>query len=139
MASDRDRLDRFRREARAVAALNHPNIVTLYSVEEAEGRHFLTMELVEGTTLAARVPAGGMPARDLFDLALQIADALRAAHERGITHRDLKPANMWARFPIAEHQSQSKRHRGALLFAMKDQILRTWSGETLARASKSRS
>jgi tetratricopeptide (TPR) repeat protein len=94
MASDPDRLERFRREARAVAALNHPNIVTIYSVEEADGQHFLTMERVEGGTLEERVPREGLPAADFLALATQIADALRAAHARGVTHRDLKPGNI---------------------------------------------
>ena len=93
-AADRERLRRFRREARAVAAFNHPNIVTLYSVEEADGLHFLTMELVEGTTLDRRIGKRGMPLAELLDLAIPIADALAAAHRRGIVHRDLKPRNV---------------------------------------------
>ena len=93
-AIDPDRLSRFRREARAVAALNHPNIVIIHSVEEADGVPFLTMELVEGETLAARIPENGLPFSDVLDLSLQLADALSAAHELGIVHRDLKPANV---------------------------------------------
>ncbi|MEE9562194.1 MAG: protein kinase, partial [Thermoanaerobaculia bacterium] len=94
MASDPERLERFKREARAVAALNHPNIVTIYSVEEVEGVHFLTMELVEGKTLADLVPAKGLKLDRFFELAIPIADALSVAHEKGITHRDLKPGNI---------------------------------------------
>ena len=94
MASDPERLERFKREARAVAALNHPNIVTIYSVEEVEGVHFLTMELVEGKTLADLVPAKGLKLDRFFELATPIADALSVAHEKGITHRDLKPGNI---------------------------------------------
>ncbi len=93
-ASDPDRLHRFRREAQAVAALNHPNIVTLYGVEEANGVHFLTMELVEGRTLGDLIPRGGLPVRQLLEIAVPLADAVRAAHERGVVHRDLKPANV---------------------------------------------
>jgi Tol biopolymer transport system component len=93
-ASDPDRLHRFRREAQAVAALNHPNIVTLYGVEEADGVHFLTMELVEGRTLGELIPGGGLPLTKLLEIAVPLADAVRAAHERGIVHRDLKPANV---------------------------------------------
>ncbi len=93
-ASDPDRLHRFRREAQAVAALNHPNIVTLYGVEEADGVHFLTMELVEGRTLGELIPGGGLPLTKLLDIAVPLADAVRAAHERGVVHRDLKPANV---------------------------------------------
>ena len=93
---DRDpaRLDRFQREARAVAALNNPHIVTIFSVEEADGVHFLTMELVEGQSLAQLIPPGGMPAAQLVTIANALAEALAAAHAKGIVHRDLKPANV---------------------------------------------
>ena len=94
MSGDPARLARFEREAKTVAALNHPNIVTLYSVEEAGGVHFLTMELVEGQTLDRHVPAGGAGLARFFELAVPIADALADAHAQGITHRDLKPANV---------------------------------------------
>ena len=87
-------LERFQREARAVAALHHPNIVTIYSVEEADGLHFLTMELVEGKTLAELIPPEGMDFARLLDVAIQVADALGAAHESGIVHRDIKPRNL---------------------------------------------
>src|SRR5580704_17888613 len=94
MARDPQRLMRFRREARAVAALNHPHIVTIFSVEEAEGVHFLTMELVEGQPLDRLIPEGGLPAGRIVDIATALAAALAAAHEKGIVHRDLKPANV---------------------------------------------
>jgi serine/threonine protein kinase len=94
MATDPERLKRFRREARAVAALNHPHIVTIHSVEEAEGRHFLTMELVEGVALSELIPREGLPLDKFFELAISLADAVAAAHEKGIVHRDLKPANI---------------------------------------------
>jgi TolB-like protein/Flp pilus assembly protein TadD len=94
LAGDAERLRRFQREARAVAALNHPNIVTIHSVEEAEGIHFLTMELVQGKTLDDLIPPGGMALPAFFDLAVPLAEALDAAHEKGIVHRDLKPANV---------------------------------------------
>ena len=94
MAADPDRLERFRREARAVAALNHPHIVTIHSVEEADGVHFLTMELVEGRSLERLVPDGGLPLDRILAIAVPLADALAYAHERGIVHRDLKPANV---------------------------------------------
>jgi serine/threonine protein kinase len=124
MAADRDRLERFRREATIVAALNHPNIVTIYSVEEAETSnddlerpdpvqagegepsssyapeplspkvHFLTMELVDGESLDALLPSGGFALERFFELATPIADALATAHSSGIVHRDLKPANV---------------------------------------------
>jgi eukaryotic-like serine/threonine-protein kinase len=94
MADDPDRLARFRREARAVATLNHPHIVTIFSVEEADGIHFLTMELVEGQTLDRLTPAGGLPIDRIIEIASALSDALAAAHEKGIVHRDLKPANV---------------------------------------------
>jgi TolB-like protein len=94
LARDPERLVRFQREARAVAALNHIHIVTLYSVEEAEGVHFLTLELVEGPSLAQVVEGGGIPATRLLTLAAALADALAAAHDKGIVHRDLKPSNV---------------------------------------------
>ncbi|NNE07918.1 MAG: protein kinase [Gemmatimonadetes bacterium] len=94
LARDAERRHRFEREARAVAALNHPNIVTLYSIEEAEGVHFLTMEHVEGQTLSSSIVPGGMELADFFRIAIPLADALSAAHAKGIAHRDLKPANV---------------------------------------------
>ncbi|HEV2349498.1 MAG TPA: protein kinase [Terriglobia bacterium] len=94
MARDPERLARFQREAKALAALNHPHIVTIFSVEEANDVHFLTMELVEGQSLDRRIPAGGLPLGRLSKIATALAEALAAAHEKGIVHRDLKPANV---------------------------------------------
>ena len=94
MASSPERLERFQREARAVAALNHPHIVTIYSVEESGGVHFLTMELVEGRPLDLVIAEGTLPVVRLVEIATALADALGAAHEKGIIHRDLKPANV---------------------------------------------
>jgi len=94
MAADPERLQRFQREARAVAALNHPNVVTIYSVEEADGVHFLTMELVEGSTLAELIPKGGLPLERVLMLAGPLIEAVAVAHEHGIIHRDVKPANI---------------------------------------------
>jgi Tol biopolymer transport system component len=93
-ASDPDRRARFEREARAIAALNHPGIVTIHSVEEDQGVLFITMELVDGQTLAQIIPTTGMPLNDLLKVAIPLADAVGTAHQRGITHRDLKPANV---------------------------------------------
>ena len=94
MSDDPRRLERFRREAKAVAALNHPNIVTIHSIESEGGTHFLAMELVEGQSLDHVLPPGGMPLAKVFDIAIPLADAMATAHERGIVHRDLKPANV---------------------------------------------
>ena len=94
MAADPDRLERFQREAETVAGLSHPHIVTVYSVEEAEGVRFLTMELVEGQGLDQLVPAEGLDLAKVFEIGIAVADALGAAHAKGIIHRDLKPANV---------------------------------------------
>jgi len=94
MAQDAERLGRFRREAKALAQLDHPNIVTIYSVEECEGVHFLTMQLVEGQPLDRLICPGGLPMEQVIGIAEALADALAAAHEKGIVHRDLKPANV---------------------------------------------
>ncbi len=94
MASHPERLERFQREAKALAALDHPGIVTVYSVEESSGVHFLTMQLVEGQPLDRVVPEGGLAAPQILEIATALADALAAAHEKGIVHRDLKPANV---------------------------------------------
>jgi len=94
MAADPERRARFEREARAVAALSHPNIVTVHSVEEADGVHFITMELVEGKTLAKMLPKNGFALSELLEIAIPLADAVSSAHRTGITHRDLKPDNI---------------------------------------------
>ena len=94
MASQPERLARFQREARAVAALNHPHIVTIHSVEESNGVHFITMELVEGHSLDRLIPDNGLTLEKILQISSALADALAAAHEKGIVHRDLKPANV---------------------------------------------
>jgi len=94
LASEPERLERFEREAQALAALNHPHIVTIHSVEEADGLRFLTMELVEGKTLTKVIPRGGLSLSHFFRIAIPLTEAVSAAHEKGITHRDLKPGNV---------------------------------------------
>src|SRR6267143_2557996 len=94
VASSPDRLARFELEARTVAGLNHPNIVTLHSIEEEDGVRFITMELVEGKCLDRVITAGGLPLARILDLSIPLADALVVAHERGVVHRDLKPGNV---------------------------------------------
>lgn len=92
--ADPHHLARFEREARALASLSHPNIVAIYSVEEADGLHFLTMELVEGEPLRDVIPHAGLPLDRFLALAIPLSDAVAAAHERGVLHRDLTPSNV---------------------------------------------
>jgi serine/threonine protein kinase len=94
LAGNAIRLERFELEARTLAALDHPNIVTIYSVEDEAGVRFLTMAYVQGKTLAELIPRGGLPLATCLKLAVSLGDGLRAAHERGIVHRDLKPGNV---------------------------------------------
>ena len=91
---DSGRLRRFELEAKALAALSHPNIVSVFSVEEHNGLHLLVMEFVEGRTLREIIPASGMPMPQFLDIAVSLTDAIKAAHARGVTHRDLKPENI---------------------------------------------
>jgi serine/threonine protein kinase/Flp pilus assembly protein TadD len=93
-AHDRQRVERFRREAHLLAALNHPNITTIYGLEHSEGALYLVMELVPGETLAERIARGHVAVEETTRIAAQLAEALGAAHQRGITHRDIKPANI---------------------------------------------
>ncbi len=94
MAANPERLDRFRREAMMLASLDHPGVVGVYSVEENEGQHFLTMQLVEGESLDKLIPDDGMAPERVLEIGSAVAEALAAAHDRGIVHRDLKPANV---------------------------------------------
>jgi serine/threonine protein kinase/tetratricopeptide (TPR) repeat protein len=93
-SADPERRKRFEREARAVAALKHPNIVTIFSIEEADGRYFITMELVDGKTLSALIAKRPLPLESFFDVSIPLADAVSSAHAQSITHRDLKPTNV---------------------------------------------
>jgi eukaryotic-like serine/threonine-protein kinase len=96
-AADADRVARFQREAKVLAALNHPHIAAIYGLEDADGVKALVMELVEGEDLAQRLARGAIPVDEALPIAKQIAEALEAAHEQGIIHRDLKPANIKVR------------------------------------------
>ena len=94
VATSPERLGRFEREAKALAALNHPNTAGIHQVEHVDGVHFLVMELAEGQTLAQLIEAGPISVEKALPIALQIAEAVECAHDSGIIHRDLKPANV---------------------------------------------
>ena len=95
VAHDAERLSRFQREAKMLAALNHPNIATIFGLDQSGGTNYLVMELIPGENLAERIQRGGpIPVEESLQIARQIAEALEAAHEKNIIHRDLKPANV---------------------------------------------
>ena len=97
VAADRNRMNRFVQEAKAASALNHPNILTIYEIDESDSLHFIASEFVDGETLRQRMKSGRLSVRDVLDLAIQVGSALSAAHDAGILHRDIKPENIMLR------------------------------------------
>src|ERR1700678_4567865 len=127
-ATDRQALERFQREARAASALNHPHICTIYDIDEHEGRPFIVMEYLEGSTLKHRIEGRPMEIEEILELGIQIAGALATAHAKGIVHRDIKPANIF----IAQNGSAKVLDFGLAKMASKRQRI----GETVAVSSE---
>jgi len=140
VSNDKQALERFLREARAAAALNHPNICTIYEAGEHDGRRFIAMELLQGHTLKHRIESSLMDVTAVLDIGSQVADALDAAHATGIIHRDIKPANIFITqrgqakvldFGLAKQVSEGSSHSQAPTLGISDEVLLTSPGTAL--------
>lgn len=128
LSQNQQAVERFKLEARTASSLNHPNICTIYEIDESEGRQFIAMELLEGQTLKDRVAASPVKPPEITDIAIQVADALAAAHEKGIIHRDIKPANIF----ITQRKEAKVLDFGLAKLAMAQGLAEFPSGTSMA-------